>query len=122
MNKYHFILFFFMLFLLLYCGSGSQLKGIASWYGEEWHGKKTANGEIYDMYSMTAAHKTLPFGTIVRVKDLDSGKDVVVRINNRGPFIKGRVIDLSYAAAQKLDILDKGITPCKIFILKIPKK
>jgi rare lipoprotein A len=121
MNKYHFILFFFMLFLLLYCGSGSQLQGIASWYGEEWHGKKTANGEIYDMYSMTAAHKTLPFGTIVKVKDLDSGKEVVVRINNRGPFIKGRVIDLSYAAAQKLDILDKGITPCKITIIKMPK-
>jgi rare lipoprotein A len=121
MNKYHYIMFFFMLFLLLYCGSGNQLEGVASWYGTEWHGKETANGEIYDMYSMTAAHRTLPFGTIVKVKDKDSGREVVVRINNRGPFIKGRVIDLSYAAAQKLDIVDKGVTPCKITILKMPK-
>jgi len=114
-----FLVFTLSLIFLAGCASSTQ-KGIASWYGEGYHGKPTANGEIYDMYSMTAAHKTLAFGTIVEVRDLDSGKEVVVRINNRGPFIKGRIIDLSYSAAKELGILDKGITPCEVTILKKP--
>ncbi len=74
-------------------------KGIASWYGEPYHGRRTASGEVYDMHAMTAAHKTLPFGTVVKVDRRDTGADVTVRINDRGPFIEGRIIDLSYAAA-----------------------
>ena len=113
------MVFAFSLLFLAGCASSTQ-RGVASWYGEGYHGKPTASGEIYDMYSMTAAHRTLPFGTIVEVRDLDSGKEVVVRINNRGPFIRGRIIDLSYSAAKKLDILDKGITPCEVTVLKTP--
>jgi rare lipoprotein A len=77
-------------------------EGIASWYGHPYHGRQAASGEIYNMYDMTAAHKTLPFGTMVRVHDLDNGRDVTVRINDRGPFVEGRIIDLSYAAAQAM--------------------
>ncbi len=95
-------------------------RGIACWYGKDFHGKPTASGEVYNMYSMTAAHRTLPFGAIVRVRDLDSGREVVVRINNRGPFIRGRIIDLSYAAAKKLGIIEKGLTPAEIEVLKMP--
>jgi rare lipoprotein A len=76
--------------------------GIASWYGHPYHGRPTASGEIYNMYDMTAAHRTLPFGTQVKVHDLDNGHDVTVRINDRGPFVEGRIIDLSYAAAQAM--------------------
>ncbi len=77
-------------------------EGIASWYGPGFNGKPTSDGEIYNMYAMTAAHRTLPFGTLVRVHDLENGRSVVVRINDRGPFVEGRIIDLSYAAAQAL--------------------
>jgi rare lipoprotein A len=77
-------------------------EGIASWYGHPYHGRRAASGEIYDMYDMTAAHRTLPFGTEVRVHDLENGREVDVRINDRGPFIEGRIIDLSYAAAQAM--------------------
>jgi len=94
--------------------------GIASWYGPGFHGNRTANGEIYDMFALTAAHKTLPFGTIVKVVDLDTGKSVVVRINDRGPFIKGRIIDLSYAAAQKLEMVKKGLAKVGLKIVKWP--
>ncbi len=82
--------------------------GIASWYGKEYHGRKTANGEVYNMYAMTAAHPTLPFHTQVRVTNLENGKNVVVRINDRGPFVEGRIIDLSYTGAQKMDMLGAG--------------
>ncbi|MBP1719780.1 MAG: rlpA [Deltaproteobacteria bacterium] len=82
--------------------------GIASWYGKEYHGRNTSNGEIYNMYDMTAAHPTLPFHTLVRVTNLENGKRVGVRINDRGPFIEGRVIDLSYTGAQKIDMLGTG--------------
>ena len=95
--------------------------GIASWYGPGFHGDRTANGEIYDMYAMTAAHKTLPFGTIVRVVDLETGKSVVVRINDRGPFIEGRIIDLSYAAALELGMVEKGLAKVGLKIMKWPK-
>jgi rare lipoprotein A len=77
-------------------------KGIASWYGHPYHGRPTASGEIYNMHEMTAAHRTLPFGTRVKVHDLENGHDVTVRINDRGPFVEGRIIDLSYVAAQAM--------------------
>src|SRR5579871_2872659 len=80
----------------------SNETGLASWYGHPYHGRPSASGEIYDMEKLTAAHRTLPFGTWVRVHDLDNSKSVDVRINDRGPFIPGRVIDLSYAAAEAL--------------------
>jgi len=82
--------------------------GLVSWYGEEYHGRKTANGEIYDMYAMTAAHRTLPFNTRVRVTNLENGKKADLRINDRGPFIPGRIIDLSKSGAQVLGILGQG--------------
>ncbi len=96
--------------------------GIASWYGPGFDGRRTANGEIYDMNGISAAHKTLPFGTIVQVVDLETGKSVIVRINDRGPFIEGRIIDLSKGAAEKLGIIDKGITKVGLRILRWPKK
>lgn len=83
-------------------------QGIASWYGEEFHQKPTAAGEAYDMYGLTAAHKTLPLGTWVLVTDLDSRRSVRVRINDRGPFVKDRIIDLSYGAAHELGIVERG--------------
>lgn len=95
--------------------------GIASWYGPGFHGKRTANGEVYDMYGISAAHKTLPFGAIVKVVDLDTGRSAVVRINDRGPFIAGRIIDLSKGAAEKLGIVEKGITKVGLRILRWPK-
>ncbi|RLE39676.1 hypothetical protein DRJ12_00250 [Candidatus Acetothermia bacterium] len=96
--------------------------GIASWYGPGFDGRHTANGEIYDMNGISAAHKTLPFGTIVQVVDLETGKSVIVRINDRGPFIKGRIIDLSKGAAEKLGIIDKGITKVGLRIIRWPKE
>ena len=82
--------------------------GHASWYGKKYHGNKTSLGEIYDMYGMTAAHKTLPLPCYVKVTNLVNNKTVIVRVNDRGPFIKDRIIDLSYAAAYRLDIIEKG--------------
>lgn len=96
--------------------------GIASWYGPGFHGKRTASGEIYDMYAMTAAHRTLPFGTIVRVVDLETKRSVVVRINDRGPFVEGRIIDLSYAAAVELGMVRKGLARVGLQILKWPER
>ena len=95
-------------------------KGIASWYGGKFHGRRTANGEIYNMYEMTAAHKTLPFGTRVRVHHLAKKRHVTVRINDRGPFVKGRIIDLSYSAAQAIDLDRDGIAPVRLQILNFP--
>lgn len=95
--------------------------GIASWYGPGFHGNVTANGELYDMYAFTAAHKTLPFGTVVKVVDLETGRSVVVRINDRGPFVPGRIIDLSYAAAQELGIVDRGTAKVGLIILWKPE-
>ncbi|KAA0258594.1 septal ring lytic transglycosylase RlpA family protein [Deferribacter autotrophicus] len=91
--------------------------GIASWYGIEEHGKLTASGERFNMYSLTAAHKLLPLGSIVHVKNLENGKEVTVRINDRGPFVSGRIIDLSYAAAKKIGIVGKGTAKVKITLL-----
>jgi rare lipoprotein A len=89
---------------------GFAEEGIASWYGKDFHGKQTSSGERYDMYGMTAAHKVLPFGTMVMVTNLRNNKSVVVRINDRGPFVDNRIIDLSFSAAQQLDMLDTGTT------------
>jgi rare lipoprotein A len=87
---------------------GFTQEGIASWYGPTFHGKKTANGETYDMYAMTAAHKTLPLGTMVEVHCFDTGRSVVLRVNDRGPFVADRIIDLSKEGADRLGLLDKG--------------
>jgi len=88
--------------------------GKASWYGKKFHGKKTANGERYDMYGMTAAHKNLPFGTILRVTNMKNKRSVVVRVNDRGPFVEGRVVDLTHSAAQKLGMLGPGVVSVKL--------
>jgi rare lipoprotein A len=88
--------------------AGYVEKGIASWYGEQFHGRRTSSGETYDMYAMTAAHKTLPLPTYVRVTNLENAREVVLRVNDRGPFHGNRIIDLSYTAAAKLDILAEG--------------
>ena len=89
-------------------------EGIASWYGPDFHGKQTANGERYDMHGMTAAHKLLPFGTMVRVTSLENGKSVVVRINDRGPFVDNRIIDLTRSGAQGIDMLGPGTARVRI--------
>ncbi len=91
--------------------------GYASWYGPNFHGRRTANGERYNMYSMTAAHKILPMNTYVRVENLDNNRSVVVRINDRGPFVRNRVIDLSYAAARKLGIIGPGTAKVRLVAL-----
>ena len=83
-------------------------KGYASWYGKKYHGNKTSTGEVYDMYAMTGAHKTLPLPSYVKVTNLKNKKWVIIRLNDRGPFLKDRIIDLSYAAGYKLDIIEKG--------------
>jgi rare lipoprotein A len=87
---------------------GYQETGVASWYGKKFHGRMTSNQEPYDMYAMTAAHKSLPLPTYVRVKNLRNNKSVVVRVNDRGPFVHNRIIDLSYSAARKLDMIGTG--------------
>jgi rare lipoprotein A len=92
-------------------------RGIASWYGKKFHGRKTSSGEIYNMYAMTAAHKTLPLGTYVNVRHLNNQREIEVRINDRGPFIRGRVIDLSYTAAKKIGIVGPGTAPVEIIAL-----
>jgi rare lipoprotein A len=91
--------------------------GKASWYGEKYHGRKTASGEKYNMNAMTAAHKKLPFGTKVKVTSKINGQSVVVRINDRGPFAKSRIIDVSKAAAKKLGMIQKGEIPVTIIVL-----
>lgn len=98
----------------LVSAQGFREDGIASWYGRDFHGKKTANGERYNMYGMTAAHKTLPLGTMVRVTNKSNGRSIVVRINDRGPFVNKRIIDLTKTGAQKLDMLKAGTAPVRI--------
>lgn len=93
---------------------GFSQAGIASWYGTDFHGKKTSNGETYDMHAMTAAHKTLPLGVYVRVQNRANGREAIVRINDRGPFAKGRIIDLSNAAAKALGVDVVGTAPVRI--------
>tara|TARA_B100001029_G_scaffold32512_3_gene24475 strand:- start:6073 stop:6513 length:441 start_codon:yes stop_codon:yes gene_type:complete len=93
--------------------------GIASYYGKKFHKKRTANGEIFNMYKVSAAHKSYPLGTKVRVTNLDNGKSIKLVINDRGPFVKGRIIDLSYRAARKLDFVNQGTTKVRIDVIRL---
>lgn len=108
--------------------AGEKMYGISSWYGPNFHGKCTSNGERYNMYARTAAHKTLPMDTIVRVRNLQNGKSTVVRINDRGPFVKGRIIDCSYKAGKELGLDKMGIAKVELEVLRtregrsLPKK
>jgi rare lipoprotein A len=97
--------------------SGYTEEGNASWYGEPFHGRRASNGEIYDMYKLTAAHRTLPFETMVRVTNLSNGKSTVVRITDRGPFVDNRIIDLSLAAAREVDSVGPGVVPVRVEVL-----
>ena len=101
---------------------GDTQVGIASYYGGKFHGRKTANGERFDMNALTAAHKTLPLGTKVRVTHVKTGKSVVVRINDRGPYVKGRVIDLSRRAARELGMIQKGLAKVRVEIISRPSR
>jgi len=94
--------------------------GNASWYGRQFHGKKTASGERFNKRSFTAAHKLLPFGTIVRVTNLRNGKDVYVRINDRGPFVSGRIVDISRAAAEAIGFRKKGVARVRVEVVSLP--
>jgi rare lipoprotein A (peptidoglycan hydrolase) len=99
-----------------------ELEGIASWYGADFNGRLTASGEVYDMYEMTAAHKTLPLGTVVKVHNLDNGQTTTVRVNDRGPYVEGRVIDLSRKAARALGMREDGTAHVKLEVLSMPKE
>lgn len=101
---------------------GYKTRGIASWYGTKFHHKRTSSGDSYNMYAMTAAHKTLPLPTYVRVKNLSNGRVAIVKVNDRGPFHSGRIIDLSYAAAAKLGVFPKGTAPVEIEALYTGKQ
>ena len=97
-------------------------QGKASWYGSNFHGRKTANGEIYDMNAPTAAHQTLPFGSLVRLVDLKSGKSQIVRINDRGPFVEGRELDVSVHTAVRLGMQERGVARLRLELLEVPKR
>ena len=97
--------------------AGDAEVGLASWYGRDFHGRRTSSGEIYDMYQMTAAHRTLPLGTWVEVIHVETGRSIQVRVNDRGPFIAGRVIDLSYGAARVLGMVGQGVAPVRVRLL-----
>ncbi|MEM9594817.1 MAG: septal ring lytic transglycosylase RlpA family protein [Acidobacteriota bacterium] len=99
--------------------AGSVQRGVASWYGEPFHGRATASGEIYDMHGLTAAHRELPLGSVVHVTNLDNGREVTVRVNDRGPFIRGRILDLSYGAAKKVGMIGPGTARVEIEVLSI---
>jgi len=125
------LLYFSLTFFSLSICSGSTVKenlvhkrepkiGIASWYGKQFHGKKTASGKHFNMYNHTAAHRSLPLGTRVRVVNLENGKDTIVDINDRGPYIKGRMIDLSYAAAKSIGIVNDGIAKVRVEVISMP--
>ena len=116
----------FLLLLLSSCcclnpfrGADYDEIGVASWYGDPYHGRKTANGETYNMNKMTAAHQTLPFGTKIAVTNLENGKKVKLRINDRGPFVKKRILDVSRKAAKKLGLYEPGTATVGIRILKL---
>ncbi|MGH7278020.1 MAG: septal ring lytic transglycosylase RlpA family protein [Candidatus Rokuibacteriota bacterium] len=101
---------------------GYEQTGRASWYGHPYHGRRTANGEIYDMHRLTAAHRTLPLGTRVRVTNLRNGRVVDVRVNDRGPYVDGRILDLSHAAASVLDAVRDGVVPVRLEVLELPAR
>ena len=97
--------------------AGYTEEGNASWYGDPFNGRRASNGEIYDMYKLTAAHRTLPFDTRVRVTNLNNGKSTTVRITDRGPFVENRIIDLSLAAAREIDLVGPGVAPVRVEVL-----
>ena len=99
--------------------AGTSQRGIASWYGEPFHGRATASGEIYDMHGLTAAHKELPLGTWVKVRNLGNGRSVTVKVNDRGPFVRGRIIDMSYGAAQKLGMVGPGTAKVEVTVVEL---
>ena len=99
-------------------GTLEDTVGYASWYGDPYHGRRTSNGETYNKYELTAAHRTLPFDAVVQVNNLENGKDVTVRINDRGPFTKDRIIDLSFSAARKIDMVGPGTAKVRLEVLK----
>ncbi len=99
-------------------GEAVVLRGKASYYADKFHGRRTANGELFDMYELTAAHKTLPFGTVVEVTNLVNNRSVIVRINDRGPFVAGRIIDLSKQAAEAIDMIHLGVVEVEVKILQ----
>ena len=115
-----------LIILLTGCGclnataprKGRSQVGMASWYGKKFHGRPTSSGEIFDMYKLTAAHKELPLGTRVRVTNLKNRKSVIVKVNDRGPFVKGRIIDLSYGAAKKIGMVEDGVTRVRVEIVR----
>ncbi|MFC1550167.1 septal ring lytic transglycosylase RlpA family protein [Candidatus Neomarinimicrobiota bacterium] len=98
---------------------GMTQRGISSYYAEKFHGKLTASGEVYDMYGISAAHQTLPLNTIIRVTNLENKKSIILRINDRGPFVKNRILDCSYGAALKLGFVKKGTTKVKIEVIEL---
>ena len=98
---------------------GYQEVGIASWYGGEFHGRRTANGEIYDMNGLSAAHRTLPLGTVVKVTSMENGRSVELKVNDRGPFVGGRVLDLSYGAASQLGMIGPGTARVRIEVVRL---
>jgi rare lipoprotein A len=97
----------------------SVLYGESSYYADKFHGRKTANGEVFDMYKKTAAHKTLPFNTMLEVTNLENNKSVIVRVNDRGPFVGDRILDLSYGAAKEIDMISSGVVEVRIKIIKL---
>lgn len=101
---------------------GTTQKGLASWYGAKFHGRATASGEIYDMNRISAAHKQLPLGTVVQVKNRDNGRKLRVPINDRGPFVKGRIIDLSVGAARQLEMFGAGLASVRIKVVRLPPR
>ena len=98
-------------------GSDFEREGLASWYGGKFHGRLTANGERFDADDLTAAHKTLPFGTVLKVTNIDNGRSVTVRINDRGPFVENRIIDLSRGAAEKIEMTGTGVAPVTLRVI-----
>jgi len=102
--------------------AGREEVGMASWYGAPHHGRRTASGEVYDMHQLTAAHKTLPFGTRLLVTNRDTSQSAEVRVNDRGPFVGGRILDVSYAAARRLGAVGPGIIPVSVRILSLPAR
>jgi rare lipoprotein A len=98
-------------------GSRTRQSGLASWYGPKFHGRQTASGERYNMFDLTAAHRDLPFGSRLRVTNIENGRQVLVTVNDRGPFVKGRIIDLSYAAAKELGMTGDGVVRVRLEVL-----
>lgn len=122
LNKY-LILTLILSFSTTACAKHPKIQiGKGSWYGKKFHGRQTASGEKYNMYAYTAAHKTLPFNTMVEVTNLANNRKIIVRINDRGPYARGRIIDLSYLAAKKLGYINKGVAKLKVKVLYRQKK